>query len=281
MKTYSVLWIDDECKKPSGIQFITDAEQEGIIITEYEVAEDGMKVLEDNPHTWDAVILDAKGFHKSTHETPDLEGLYSATTKIAELKRKKAIPWFVLTGQPDRMNNREFEITLGGKKPYNKSLTEDKERLFKDIKAAADKNLDTYIRHKYADVFATTVDKTMMLKLLKAVHENDNKNAAHLNDIRKIMEDFFQECVTEGVIPSYTTQFNGRSKHLCDWGNNVCPDYIKRQIHLVTTVTQTGSHRTQTDKDIQDGNAPYLTEATVKSLLSIIIWWDKYKKANC
>lgn len=41
MKTYQVLWIDDEWKKQSD--FITEAELEDIIIKPYETAKEGME----------------------------------------------------------------------------------------------------------------------------------------------------------------------------------------------------------------------------------------------
>jgi len=276
MKTYKVLWIDDEWTKQSG--FITEAEQEDIIIEAYETAKAGMEVFTNKIDDLDAVILDAKGFDESTDEIPDLDGLYNAISIIEQLKNKRYIPWFVLTGHPDRMGNPDFEKSLRGRKPYSKLIDEDKKRLFNDIKVEADKSLETQIWHEYADIFATNVDNATILKLLIALKAKDNKNSAHLNDIRKIMEDVFSECKTKSIIPLHITEMNDKSRHLSN--QTFVPKYIGKNIESVVKITQTGAHRTETDQDIRSGAAPYLVCSTINELLNIILWWDGYKKAN-
>jgi hypothetical protein len=275
MKTYKVLWIDDEWQKQSD--FITEAEQEDIIIDAYETAKAGMEAFVNNIDDWDAIILDAKGFDESADEVASLKGLFNAIKTITEQKTRRFVPWFVFSGQPDRFDNEEFKHSIQGKDPYNKNIQEDKERLFNDIKEEADKSLETQIRHEHADVFATNVDKAIMLKLLIASKTKDNRNPAHLNDIRKIMEDIFNECVIKKLIQPTITKFNERSYHLCQLD---IPVYIKRNVHSVVEITQTGSHRTQTDTDITNGSAPYLISSTINELLNIVLWWDGYKKAN-
>lgn len=279
MKTYKVLWIDDEWKKQSD--FITEAEQEDIIIEAYETAKAGMEAFMSNINDWDAVILDAKGFDESADEVASLKGLFRAIQTITEQKTRRIVPWFVFSGQPDRFNNEEFKQSIHGKELYNKSIQADKEKLFKDIKEEAGKSLETQIRHEHADIFATNVDKSTILKLLTALKTRDNKNPAHLNDIRKIMEDIFDECIAKGIISSSITKFNERSIALCDRSLQAkVPAYIQRNIHSVVEITQTGSHRTKTDQDIRSGAAPYLVCSTINELLNIILWWDGYKKAN-
>lgn len=276
MKTYQVLWIDDEWEKQSD--FITEAEQEDIFIEAYETAKAGMDAFMNNIDDWDAIILDAKGFDESADEVASLKGLFRAIQTITEHKTRRLVPWFVFSGQPDRFNNEEFKHSIQGKESYNKNIQEDKERLFNDIKEEADKSLETQIRHEHADVFATNADKAIMLKLLTALKTKDNKNSAHLNDIRKIMEDIFKECKTKSIIPLHITDMNDRSRHLSN--QTFVPKYIGKNIDSVVKITQTGSHRTETDADITSGSAPYLISSTINELLNIILWWDGYKKAN-
>lgn len=276
MKTYQVLWIDDEWKKQSD--FITEAELEDIIIKPYETAKEGMDAFIRNIDDWDAIILDAKGFDESADEVASLKGLFRAIQTITEQKNRRIVPWFVLSGQPDRFDNEEFKQSIHGKNPYNKNIQADKEKLFKDIKDEADKSLETQIRHEHADIFTTNVDKSTILKLLTALKTNDNKNPAHLNDIRKIMEDIFDECKNKSLIPLHITKMNDRSRHLSN--QTYVPKYIGKNIDSVVSITQAGSHRTQTDRDIRSGAAPYLICGTINELLNIILWWDGYKKAN-
>lgn len=276
MKTYQVLWIDDEWKKQAD--FITEAEQEDILIEAYETAKEGMDAFTKDINVWDAIILDAKGFDESADEVASLKGLFRAIQTITEQKTRRIVPWFVFSGQPDRFDNEEFKLSIHGRDPYNKNLQEDKEKLFNDIKEEADKSLETQIRHEFADIFTTNVDKATILKLLTALKTRDNKNSAHLNDIRKIMEDIFNECKTKSIIPLNITDMNNRSRHLSN--QSFVPKYIGKNIDSVVNITQTGSHRTQTDTDITSGAAPYLVGSAINDLLNIILWWDGYKKAN-
>lgn len=276
MKTYNVIWIDDECKEPWGEQFIVDAEQEGLYITEFKVRKEGMDIFLSDIDAWDAIILDAKCFDESIDETTELDGLYNAIDIITENKKRKIIPWFVLSGQADLLDDKQFEKSLRGKKIYNKNLAKDKEKLFADIKREANENIETQIRHKYADIFATNANKPIILKLLKAIRNDDNKNAALLNDIRNILEDILDECVNRGFL--LNDSINKRSKEFRE--KLIVPTHIKRNMYSVTDISQEGSHPSPVRDAVASGAAPYLIDSTVKELLNIILWWDGYKKAN-
>lgn len=94
MKYYSVLWIDDECDKLND--FIVNAEQDGIYITSYKTAKDGLKALKENLDLWDGIILDGKFYSNSENVKADINALFSA--KESGTQSKRYIPWFVYTG---------------------------------------------------------------------------------------------------------------------------------------------------------------------------------------
>ena len=106
MKTYNVLWIDDEIDKLSS--FIIDAEYHDIYITAYDTAKEGMKAYKENLMKWDGVILDAKCLRDSKDEVANIGGLYFSLANITELKYKRNIPVFIYTGQPDLYGDDQF-----------------------------------------------------------------------------------------------------------------------------------------------------------------------------
>ena len=106
---YNVIWIDDEWDT-RGKPFIQLCEiKHEIHITPFKTRKEGMDLLLQDERPWDAVILDAKAYNESENETANLKGLYEAIKQIESLKMKKNIPYFVLTRQPDLMDNDTFK----------------------------------------------------------------------------------------------------------------------------------------------------------------------------
>ena len=50
------------------------------------------------------------------------------------------------------------------------------------------------------------------------------------------------------------------------------PVYIQRAIHTCVDITNPGSHRSKTDADVKDGNAPYLIRSLIYNMLDILYW---------
>ena len=110
---YNVIWIDDEWDT-RGKPFIQLCEvKHKIHITPFKTRKDGMDLLLKDERPWDAVILDAKAFNENENETANLKGLYEAIKQIEGLKMKKSIPYFVLTRQPDLLDNDTFRELIG------------------------------------------------------------------------------------------------------------------------------------------------------------------------
>ena len=110
---YNVIWIDDEWDT-RGKPFIQLCEvKHKIHITPFKTRKEGMDLLLKDERPWDAVILDAKAYNESENETANLKGLYEAIKQIEGLKMKKTIPYFVLTRQPDLLDNDTFRELIG------------------------------------------------------------------------------------------------------------------------------------------------------------------------
>lgn len=283
-KIFKVLWFEDQFREDS-LQEIADKafDEYSIELCGCESAAEGLKIL-NNEETilFDAVLLDAR-FYLSENDisgTEDLKGLKMVWKKLDQLEALGiVIPRFILSGQTALSNDYTFSDTYG--KFYSKHEPEDIDRLFNDIIIAADKRIETQIRHKYSDAFdvCTNVyiggqNANNLMVILKGNENHDFRNASYFNDIRKIMEDVFDCCAAKGLFPAYCSSMNARSRELCN--NPIIPVYIQRSIHSVVLVAQNGSHRLEIDQAVSSGNAPYLLTSTSMELLNILFWYKKY-----
>ena len=122
MRPYNVLWIDDEWEKMDLFKELCK-EDHSIILHPYTTQKKGMAELEANLSFYDAVLLDAKMWDESENEQASLVGLRNAKQKLDQLTLKRAIPYFISTGQPDLMSNKMFEDSFG--KYYIKDRDDD------------------------------------------------------------------------------------------------------------------------------------------------------------
>src|SRR5574344_699987 len=271
-KKYYVLWIDDEYNKLSAV--ISDAEMDGILLSPFNTSKDGMKAFEESIDKWDAIILDAKGWNESSDETATTDGMHNSLEKIAELRHKRVVPVFIFSGQGDLQNDKEFKRSLGKRKLYKKGNKADQAQLFIDIKAEADKLVETQIRFKYADVIEQFPEiKLELIRIISRVHNDITNDKDIFTAIRKILEWVRKLCIAHGILPSEVKELNGFSKFLGDEKMiEYVPIYIQRSIHSCTVVSQEGSHRLSIDKAVKGGEAPYLIRSTVFELMNILYW---------
>lgn len=275
MKTYNVLWVDDEYNKINS--FITNAEQEGIIISAFDTAKAGIEAYKRDLNKWDGVILDAKCWNESSNEVADTSALYEFLAVITEFKYQHPVPHFVYTGQPDLNSNEYFEKSLRGCPLYKKGL--DEEQLFADIKYEANNMIETHIKHKYSDVLNLFPEKNRLIKLLVAIDMNEINNPSYFNDIRKILESLMDLCREKKLIPIECKRLSRCKDYLCEEKMlSDVPLYIQRSIHACVDISQEGSHKRSIDDAVLSGEAPYLLRSTVMELLNILFWCNQYKK---
>lgn len=271
MKKYNILWIDDEYEKLSDTMELAEVVH-GFQITKCRFAKEGMKIFEQNLEKWSAVILDAKVLMESLDEVADLKGLRYSRDRINELKSKRYVPMFVLTGAPDVISNELFEMMVD--KYYTKG--DDEEQLFADLKQAADNQIETQIRAKYADALSVFPEiEQELIPILRALEEDDTKNSSTLNNIRKMLEFLASTFYQRGLIEK---QFTGSNLAECsrDLGSSelrdIVPGYIQRSFHLCCDLSNEGSHREKFDQRIKIGEAPYAVKSTIYCLLNILQW---------
>lgn len=204
---YNVIWIDDEWDT-RGKPFIQLCEvKHKIHITPFKTRKEGMDLLLKDERPWDAVILDAKAFNESENETANLRGLYEAIRQIEGLKMKKNIPYFVLTRQPDLMDNDTFKELIGS---FYKKDIEGQNQLIEDLKATIDASSRNRVKILYKDTVEALYKINSnacesILDIMEVMHFPDANPRFNydesFNSLRKIMESIFREANKCQIIP--------------------------------------------------------------------------------
>lgn len=298
-KVYNILWIDDEHESLKGAKM--RAKRNGIHLLPYKSLNGGISELERNYSIYDGVLLDAKFFENEDdiQGTEDTYNIHRAKERLLQLPKKFDL--FVLTGQAEAYQDNTFKKAF--KDVYKKGSDQDIERLFIDMKAAADKQEDTQLRHEHKRVFDVCSDRYLgdhaeqiIINLLKV--DNDPNIENQFNGIRKIMEDLFLSFKKFNLLPDEFINpiaLNESSKFLSGKDYNGELHIIKGYIHYEEThlprqiayylksilaVTQAGSHRTHIDNHVRYVSTPYLFKSVLYQLLDVLVWFKLYIDSN-
>lgn len=319
MTKYNVLWIDDAIDSDPGLRiFIKQAEGEGIILFPYKSYEEAFEKFESKIFIYDAILLDASFFRSKNQVsgTDDLKGLAAAKEKITELRAKKYIPYFILSGQTRLEKDDTFSQTYG--EYYRKHYQQDVIKLFKDIKEAADKQPLTQIRHKHQKVFDVCTEfigedasKSLMDILLSMENPYgnfDDKN--YFNALRQIVELFFRASYRLGILHSDCINENGElnvanSKSFMSGKNsktkkgdetihikspkNYFPAILASNLESILIIANAGSHPSGKEKKIEKPTlseykeqikSNYLLYSTTFQVMDLLLWFKNYADKN-
>ena len=286
-KKYNILWIDDEHEKLSG--FKLQARQNDIILTAFKSKDAGIAELQVNYSSYDAILLDAKFFEneEDVAGSEDLKALNLVKDALLQLPKK--FEFFVLTGQVELFEDKTFNSFFP--KYYSKGVDADINRLFADLKNAAEKQLDTQVRHKYQRVFEVYTDKyigtstkSTLLSLLKIVdgYEINLNTEDKLNAVRKVVEQLFKAFNRIGVIPDEVKGINPQSKFLAgkslDYrlSEDILDPITANLLKTILDITQDASHSGKVDEYIKKQGTSYLFNSVVFQLLDVLIWFKNY-----
>ena len=310
---YNVIWIDDEWDT-RGKPFIQLCEvKHQIHIKPFKTRKDGMELLLKDERPWDAVILDAKAFNESENETANLKGLYEAIKQIEGLKMKKSIPYFVLTRQPDLLDNDTFRELIGDF--YKKGAPEKEgdiikvkgqEQLIEDLKA----KVDCYSRYRVKELYKDTVDVLNQINSKACENILDIMEVMHFpaanpkfnydesfNSLRKILENFYKKANEWHIIPDECVDkiegkvninqcvqyLSGRNADVVGirYGSNnekIVPKHIKDLMFSVQSLTNYLSH------DYVNNNVATKPKDILFSLAlqicEIVLWLNNYIKCH-
>ena len=291
-KYYNILWIDDEHEGMSG--FKGDAKLNGIKLVSFKSLNDGISELRKNYLIYDGVILDAKFFENEDdiRGSEDIDNVFRAMRRLLSMEEKK-FEIFVLTAQAEAFNDDTFKKAF--QNVYRKAIDSDVEKLFSDVKLAADNHEDTQIRHKYNKVFDVCTDryigKTAGHDLLDLLKHKEN-GSSKLNLIRKIIEDLFQAFGKYELLPksflyprlslTEINKFLSGEKTIEAYENfklneeSILPTQISHYLKNILLTTHNGSHRGSIDAHINYLKTPYLFKSILFQLLDVLIWFKHH-----
>lgn len=310
-KIYNVVWIDDEYDKMSAFQEECE-EIHGIKLYPFRTQKSGMDALDNNLDKWDGVLLDAKMLDKDENEIPRLVGLKNAIAHINQLAIRKAIPYFISTGQPDLMESDIFEDSYGTY--YIKER--DDEKLFSDMKRIMGNSSRQQLLTMYSDVVENMNDMDprgtdILINILEALHfpaENtDFDPLLHYTRLRLLMEYIFRACNKYEIIPSICFDKDNVNLNQCynylrgkpamiahvrygDDGDRIVPEHIERILFSNLCLGNANSHSTTLSEAdlIQIKELIFKTPESSKYLLfgitlqmcEAIVWFGKYIQQN-
>lgn len=310
---YNVIWIDDEWDT-RGKPFIKLCKvKHQIHITPFKTREEGMALLLKDERPWDAVILDAKAYNKTENEEPNLTGLYEAIKQIEGLKMKKSIPYFVLTRQPDLLDNDTFRELIGdfykkGEAEIEEGIVKVKgqEHLIEDLKA----RVDGYSRYRVKELYKDTVDVLNqvnpkacenILDIMEVMHfpaANPKFNYDEsFNSLRKILESFYKKANEYQIIPDECVDLiegnvninqcvqylSGRNADVVGirYGSNndkIVPRHIKDLMFSVQSLTNYLSHE-YVNNNVATKPKDILFSLALQ-ICEIILWLNNYIESH-
>lgn len=310
---YNVIWIDDEWDT-IGKAFIQICEKRHKIhIKAFKTRREGMDALKRNLKFWDAVILDAKAFNNDINEVADLDGLYEAIRQIERLKANRHIPYFVLTRQPDLMDNRMFKQSVGR---FYKKDAEGQNKLIADLKNEVSKSTRFQVKTNFLNAIKqlNTINpwcSEKILDILEAIHfpERDIDPLLYYNPLRQTLEYIFRKANQVSIIPN---EFIGKEKddinlNQCvqflsgrnaDWigirfgrvKDSVVPAHIKDMMFQVLNLGNINSHSRELNKDEQEKlgtyfednvcNSKYLIYSLALQICEIAVFMGKYMETH-
>lgn len=303
---YNVIWIDDEWDT-RGKPFIQMCKvKHQIFITPFKTRKKGIAALEQNLKYWDAIILDAKAYNNTEDEVADVDGLYAARERLIELRRQRYIPCFVLTRQPDLIDDKMFEKSVG--KFYRKDI-DGQNKLIEDLIEEVSKSTRYQVKTIYNDALEQLEEISVeaceyIIDIFEAFHSPDMSFIPKLyfNPLRQVLEYIFRAANKVGILPddfftSGTVNLNqcfmfliGRDAEKVGVrygkpGERIVPSHIQNMMGLILNLGNVNSHSKLNDAEIQAAedrlvreglNTKYLVFSMALQLCEIAFWMNCY-----
>lgn len=308
MKKYKVIWFDD---KFDNLEMINEnAFINGIELVGFKHADKGIEELNKNISEYDAAIVDGIFFRESSHSGDAVtdKAMLDVAMAIERLKSIKVLPWFILSGQTSfKIGENAYADALKENKVYDKvNETNDYTELWNDLKAAADNQIETQIRHKYRRVFdlcknnyigeSTSVKLLSILRQVELNQEIDSINS--FNELRGILELVFGKLNKLKLIPdnifknqgwiNQTSVFLSGKHSVYKWHveRNPIHPTIRNTIYQFLKITQDGSHefpdqlQLKINDFVNSNKTDYLYKSTLFQLLDILVYFKDFIDNN-
>lgn len=304
---YNVLWIDDEYDKMTAFQQECE-DFNGLHLEPFRTRKAGMEALEKDLDHWDAVLLDAKMFDESENEVANLTGLGKAKQRLDELSMKRTIPYFISTGKPDLISDKNFRSLFGDY--YEKA--KDDERLIEDMKKAIENSDKAQILNRYKDVFDALSSleirnevESILTGILLPMHypakDPNFKPVLHFNPLRQVLEYLFRACHKVGLIPDQCMAGTNINLNQCSLylagktatkagvkydgpGARIIPEHIESFIRSVLEFGNTHSHTAELSEEdkskiesiFRSKRSGYIIFGLTMQICEVITWLADY-----
>lgn len=304
MRTYNVIWFDDEHQNFQPIK--DQAILEDIRLIGYSNSKEGTPELRNNYKDYDAVILDGLFFKDEGHKGTDIDQTaFGEVAKVlTELKARGIIlPWFIYSGQPSFVKDKNdlLEVlkdkTFANGKVFDKNKDEDFKELLAEIKKAADGNPERIIKINNPEIFSIFEEgilsddvESQLMSLFKKSFYNDRAELkAILTNIRSIQESVFLKLESIGVLQNGLT-FSQKNAHLS--GNKShASRWIATSIEYQTSEIENlqkwiyltcGTYIHHLDQAHYTGTviSNYAVQSMFSGLLELLLWFKKTYKEN-
>lgn len=312
MKKYNVIWFDDQCNDLPLIK--EEASLNGIKLTGFSNAEEGIEELEKNIALYDAAIVDGNFYRKKGQSGDQVSdtAFSDVARTLDKLVNKKKLSWYIFSGEKNFTGvKHRYVEAYDDKKVYDKLNEQDKTALWNQLKLDADLQEDTKIRHEFQKVFDVCTKEYIgeenqkhLMQILKSI-KNPNTSfddELYFTQIRIILESLFRSANKYGLlhdacIPNSKVNLTESSlflagsetKHL----NVKCsvshfPKIITDAVQSILFITGAASHTTESDakKNInlieyrKAINTPYLLYSLTFQLMDVLIWFKGYIEEN-
>lgn len=298
-----VLWIDDQYK--DQLDFISYAEQLGILIDPFDSHEEGIKALEneDNLFIYHAVILDARVKYKKDDKTIGLTGLKASRDRLMEINSNFYLPFFIFTGDHNCKTSQDFRDSYG--EYYVKG--DDTARLLNDIKEAVLKKDEYIIMRDYSKTFEVCKKEYIgeearkpLLQILKSLNDPNKEfsDELYFTEIRKILEYMFRAANRYGIL-HYKCLENGKvnlaessffmaglpTKYLgvqssVSHFNKIIAENVKSLIFITGAASHTVDPEIKTNINLIEYRktirTPYLLYSMTFQLMDVLVWFKSY-----
>ena len=304
---YNVLWIDDEYDKMTAFQQECE-EFNGLHLEPFRTRKAGIEALEKDLDHWHAVLLDAKMFDESENEVANLTGLGKAKQRLDELSMKRTIPYFISTGKPDLISDKNFKALFGDY--YEKA--KDDERLIEDMKKAIENSDKVQILNRYKDVFDALSSlgirnevESILMGIFLPMHypakDPNFKPVLHFNPLRQVLEYLFRACHKVGLIPDQCMAGTNINLSQCSLylagknatkagvkydgpGSRIIPEHIESFIRTVLEFGNTHSHtvelsaedQTKIEAIFRSKRSRYIIYGLAMQICEVITWMAEY-----
>lgn len=304
---YNILWIDDEWDKMTTFQQECE-EIYHLHLVPFRTRKDGIGALERDIEKWDAVLLDAKMFDEGENEVAKLTGLRKAKQRLDELSLKKAIPYFISTGQADLISDENFEDSFG--KYYVKG--KDDVKLLTDIMNAIDNSPKQQIEVLYQDVFSAMdlisirqYAEEILMDIFLPMHypakDPNFRPVHHFNQLRQLLEYVFRACKEVGLVPDQCiidgkVNLNQCSVYLAgkdaeiagirygEKGDRIVPEYIESIIRSILEFGNIHSHTVELNEDdlqkleniFKSAKSRFVIFGLALQICEVVMWFAEY-----